>query len=326
MPDYFGMLGGAIGIGYNTMNSIIGNEIAYDYASKYAGLNYEYNEKAAENAKNRQIELYNMLASPKALREQYKEAGLSPSLMFGGGGPGGQASAAPMGAGASGIGNNAFGVDSMQLAQIDLMQAQAEKARSEADINNANNEVGKAKLESILAETENKRLKSIGQQLQNTLQSIENEIAEYTKNNKIELSDWEVMQACKDYELMCENLRQEVVKSRITEETCNEVITETKQKVIEQAARIGLLRAQKKLAESNIHLNNEQINKWAKDISLHEQEITIGWAGIDLSYERLGAQVEQWAIENKLATSENAQNWAKVVIQAINTALRAQGK
>lgn len=324
------MLGEIVTAGINTgMNAALSkynNDLAAKREEEARRANYGYNEMAADNAMKRQIELYNMISSPAALKAQYLEAGLSPSMMFGSGGPGGQTSPGPQGSGADGIGPTSYGVDAVNLAQIDLMQAQAEKARSEAEINKGEGKVGEAKLNSILAETENKRLKAIGQQLQNTMQSIENEIAEYTKNNKIELSDWEVMQACKEYELMCENLRQEVVKSKISEETCESVITETKQKVIEQAARIGLMKAQKKLAESNIHLNNEQINKWAKDIALHEQEITIGWAGIDLSYERLGAQVEQWAIENKLATSENAQNWAKVVIQALNTALRAQGK
>lgn len=324
------MLGEIVTAGINTgMNAWLSNynnELAAKREEEARRANYGYNEMAADNAMKRQIELYNMISSPAALKSQYLEAGLSPSMMFGGGGPGGQTSPGPQGSGADGIGPTSYGVEALNLAQIDLMQAQAEKARSEAEINKGEGKVGEAKLNSILAETENKRLKAIGQQLQNTMQSIENEIADYTKNNKIELSDWEVMQACKEFELMCENLRQEVVKSKISEETCKSVITETKQKVVEQAARIGLMRAQKKLAESNIHLNNEQINKWAKDIALHEQEITIGWAGIDLNYERLGAQVAQWAIENKLATSENAQNWAKVVIQAINTALRTQGK
>jgi hypothetical protein len=57
-----------------------------------AQLNYEYGEKAAENAYNRQMAMYERSyedQSYKAMRKQMEDAGLSVGLMYGGGGTGG---------------------------------------------------------------------------------------------------------------------------------------------------------------------------------------------------------------------------------------------
>lgn len=57
-----------------------------------AKLNYEYGEKAAENAYQRQMEMYERSykdQSYSAMRQQMEDAGLSVGLMYGGGSPGG---------------------------------------------------------------------------------------------------------------------------------------------------------------------------------------------------------------------------------------------
>lgn len=57
-----------------------------------AKLNYEYGEKAAENAYRRQMEMYERSyqdQSYSAMRQQMEDAGLSVGLMYGGGGSGG---------------------------------------------------------------------------------------------------------------------------------------------------------------------------------------------------------------------------------------------
>ena len=61
-----------------------------------ASLNYEYGEKAAENAYQRQLAMYNRSyedQSYKAMVKQMEEAGLSVGLMYGGNGSGGGAGA-----------------------------------------------------------------------------------------------------------------------------------------------------------------------------------------------------------------------------------------
>lgn len=68
-----------------------------------AQLNYEYGEKAAENAYNRQMQMYERSyndQSYSAMRKQMEDAGLSVGLMYGGsgaGGAGGATTGAPQG-------------------------------------------------------------------------------------------------------------------------------------------------------------------------------------------------------------------------------------
>lgn len=127
-----------------------------------AQLNYEYGEKAAENAYNRQLALYERSyqdQSYSAMRKQMEDAGLSVGLMYGGGGNGGAGGAttgAPMGetGGAeagradSPAAQQAAAIQQAQLglglvsmkkdlamkdAQIEEINAAAEKQRAEAE-------------------------------------------------------------------------------------------------------------------------------------------------------------------------------------------------
>lgn len=126
-----------------------------------AKLNYEYGEKAAENAYRRQMEMYERSyqdQSYSAMRQQMEDAGLSIGLMYGGGGNGGAGGAttgAPQGetGGAeagradSPAAQQAAAIQQAQLglglvsmkkdlamkdAQIDEINAAAEKQRAEA--------------------------------------------------------------------------------------------------------------------------------------------------------------------------------------------------
>lgn len=57
------------------------------FAEEERAKNFEWNEKAAKEADKRQRAQYNDLYSPMAMMEQYRAAGLSPSLMMSGGAP-----------------------------------------------------------------------------------------------------------------------------------------------------------------------------------------------------------------------------------------------
>ena len=127
-----------------------------------AKLNYEYGEKAAENAYKRQMEMYERSYQDQsygAMRKQMEDAGLSIGLMYGGGGAGGAGGAttgAPQGetggaeAGradspaaqqAAAIQQSQLGLGlvsmkkdlAMKDAQIDEINAAAAKQRAEAE-------------------------------------------------------------------------------------------------------------------------------------------------------------------------------------------------
>lgn len=98
-----GTVGGLIGsIGYgNRLKKQVNAQKQLN--EQAAQLNYEYGEKAAKNAYDRQLALYERSyqdQSYSAMRKQMEDAGLSVGLMYGGGGNGGAGGAttgAPMG-------------------------------------------------------------------------------------------------------------------------------------------------------------------------------------------------------------------------------------
>lgn len=79
----------AIGAGSKERRQL---EMQKELNEQAAKLNYEYGEKAAENAYKRQMEMYERSyrdQSYSAMRKQMEDAELSVGLMYGGGGPGG---------------------------------------------------------------------------------------------------------------------------------------------------------------------------------------------------------------------------------------------
>ena len=92
--------------------------------------NYEYGEMAANSADKRTRALYNDFYSPEAMIEQYKAAGLSPSMMYGGTpGQGGMMGA--QGTGANGPGAITYPYSITDAAQAAALFAQADKAKAE---------------------------------------------------------------------------------------------------------------------------------------------------------------------------------------------------
>lgn len=125
-----------------------------------AELNYGYGEKAADNAQQRSWATWEKYQSPEAMVRQYREAGLNPALMYGGGGSGG-AGGVQAGQQGSGSGNIQPGrvaemvmaqqqaranniQQGMAISQIALNTAQADKIKAEADGVKRENRIGGA--------------------------------------------------------------------------------------------------------------------------------------------------------------------------------------
>lgn len=123
MADPFGLI---LGIGTTAMN----NAWADARAREDRAQNYMYNEMAAQNADKRTRALYEDYYSPEALMRQYIEAGLSPSLMFGGT-PGQGGMAGSKGNGPSGPQTPFMPLSAIEIAQIGLIRAETEKTNAE---------------------------------------------------------------------------------------------------------------------------------------------------------------------------------------------------
>lgn len=122
--NIFGAVTSVVGNLYNNQQGRIREREAREQ-------NYMFNELAAKNADTRTRALYNDIYSPQALMQQYKAAGLSPSLMFGGTpGQGGMS-------GAQGAGVNQpstfMPLSMLEAAQVGLTLAETQKTNAETN-------------------------------------------------------------------------------------------------------------------------------------------------------------------------------------------------
>lgn len=164
---------GSIGAGKRQRKAIEAQKNAQkELNEQAASLNYEYGEKAAENAYQRQLAMYQRSyedQSYEAMRKQMEEAGLSIGLMYGSGGSGGGAGAmsgapkADTGGAQAGQAANAAALMEVENQRKSLALQQASMAKDiqlkDAEIELKEKEADKAGKEALyteaMTETEN---------------------------------------------------------------------------------------------------------------------------------------------------------------------------
>lgn len=117
--------------------------------------NFELNELAANNADKRTRALYEDYYSPAALLRQYNEAGLSPSLMFGGT-PGQGGTSGAQSAGTAGPQSPYMPMSILEAAQASALIAQTKKTN---------------------AETKKTEEETKGQEIQNAIQDMQKKLS-----------------------------------------------------------------------------------------------------------------------------------------------------
>lgn len=237
-------------------------EVQKDMMSHQAQLNrdqydYEFSKESAYN-------------DPSAVVKRLLNAGLNPALFYSGGsGASGQGVSASLGSSSllgpqqGSILESAIPyVDPLTSSNISVNKAQEQKLLAEAeairgregrDVEKHSYEVDKLKNE----------VKS--GQLKNALDEIAKDIAESTKEDKIQMSHEEL-----------NKLRADI---RLVEETTDLTI-EQKEKVIQETA---LLEVTKRLQESQIALNYQSVRKLISDIEVNEQHIQESISRINLN-------------------------------------------
>lgn len=204
----------------------------------------------------RQLDLWNR-TNAGAQMEHYKNAGLNPALMYGGGGAGGstaatagnvsQQSAAPV------PGHN--GMNILMPAQVELMRAQARNLDADtAKKSGVETETGYATIEKLKAETTNTKVIT-------ALNKIQQQIAEVSQED---VTDALSLNAQK----MQQELFQLQNQTDISNATKNTII-----KTVQQNYVNAVIQGQ--LMKSNINVNTAQINKMAQDILQ-------GWESLDI--------------------------------------------
>lgn len=194
MPEYnkyIGMLeNGAIqGVLTGINNYLSRQQSDYDRQE-----NYRLNELAAGAADQRTRALYNDFYSPSALMKQYKEAGLSPSLLFGGT-PGQGGTSGAQGGGPGGPQSSFMPLSLIESAQVANINAQTEKTKEET--------------KNIAKDTKLKILQEEWNTMLNQEKSIEFKLTTtyVTNTDGTTTSMFELAQNCYDYNKFMEESR-----------------------------------------------------------------------------------------------------------------------
>lgn len=284
--------------------AVVSNDWAESRESTARRENFEYNERAAQAADARTRSLYRDLMSPSALLSQYKKAGLSPSLMFAGGGASGASLPnGAQGSGASGISPHTFGIDPFNVAQTRLMNAEANKSQAEADRLNGTSKRGQLEESQLEAQYENTKAETTFTQYKTRAQEISNKIAEATAENEIELTELEVLKYKQDIlQLMHEN---EILvhQKKITQAQADQATDYFKNQIALQSAEILL-----KSAQTN--LSKEQVREILYNMNLNTDKY-------HLDEKELEEKVKQWKEENKNKDQDQMIEVADMILNLI---------
>lgn len=173
-----GLASTGLGIIGGITNSTFSSNQAENMKRRMAAMNFGYNERAAQNAMQRGLYMYNNTQSWAAQMKQLKEAGLSPGLILGNATSGGAVNG-PQGGGGAGQSGEAV-ISPLEAANLGLIKAQTEKTEVEAKNIAKNTEKQDVEIGNILMDTGLKSAQIIGQNLNNAgtkLSNIRQEIA-----------------------------------------------------------------------------------------------------------------------------------------------------
>lgn len=276
--------------GFNLASGLISNALAKKREEIARAENYKYGEMAAQKADQRTRKLYAELQSPEALLKQYKEAGLSPSLMFGNGGSQGATPAqGAQSAGGSGITPTTFGVNPVNLAQIELMNAQTRKTNAEADTEEGTNQRGKAQINVLLEQAAEISAQTENLQADTAFKAIATEIEKLALEYKQETFWTDITKANEEVNLLVAEVNKANNEAAIDalELEKNKATFETQVQIVQQQLKSLIAET----AES------EEQKKYLSKITeqaAYEMQLDYYYAKIDGEKWNLEKQLEIW--------------------------------
>lgn len=234
-------------------------------------LNYQYNEMAANNAFQRQNQMYNKMFydnSPASQVQRLKDAGLSVGLMYGGSGTTGSATAstAPQGSGSAGSaqpGQAPKSTERMaQAAQLALMGKEIAKLDSEIELNKAHaNEANADAQKTSGVDTENVKINT-------EIQKINLNIKQQTFTQEIVAKTLDNIQKSENINLTTEKAKQIKEQTELLTAQVAKTLSETELNILEKAWK-----------------NQEIAQGWAK-IAIAKQQVAIAQDANDIKREQ----------------------------------------
>lgn len=269
----------------NAGGSLINGFVNEFFTDRARQKNYEMNEKAAKEADKRQRAQYNDLYSPEAMLQQYRAAGLSPSMMMSGGAPvvGGTAAGSQGGtsggypsAGKNGSSNPLIALQMEEIkSQIEKNKADANKSNAEADTESGENERGKAEIQKLLTENISLQVANKYTESQTTAQEWQNYITSNTADFSIRQAEYLSYKSA--YEM--EETYWKAVREKQNYEFDKEVF---KTRVESEKQNFINLQLDALVKQAGIELTVQQIGKLGHEISMLYDESMRGWEQLDI--------------------------------------------
>lgn len=331
-----GFTGSVVDAAAGIASTYINNKMASQREEVARRENYEYNEKAADAADERQRAQWKDMYSIGAQAQQYKQAGLSLSAMYGGGAGQGGATA-PQGGGAAGIEPNVYGFPGTHFAQAALIEAQARKTNAEADVIQGKNEMGIAEIEQKMSQSGYYKSATRLADTDTALREIEKYVKEETIDDQINSVAALAEKAKNDSQKAFYDAQLKKQEFEFNKEVWNErvkgVINQNA-KLVAETLYTDALRSKTETEKEAIQ--NEIMQKW--------EQIYINWQHADIARASQEAQQKFWEqqIENmteqlkqsqyglelserrltqdvKESKNRIAQNWVKTVAYLLET-------
>lgn len=299
--------------------TIINNAWAQSHTEYDRSLNYMYNEMAARNADKRTRALYGDFYSPEALMRQYKAAGLSPSLMFGGTpGQGGMSGAQANGA--SGLQTPFAPLSMVEAAQAAALFAQAEKTKEETNLIKP---LGESEIAKNLADAGHAAAAAAAAEAQAAGTKLDNYVKEHTLDASIYTICELAEQQAHATEKMYHEMRSAKVLADIDEKTFN---TEVKRREQEVESLIQSI----KVGKSQERLNDQQVKDLKDQILARIEETSIKWKEVNIKEQQtqtytdwINAQIPYIESQIELKLKElGIEKW-KVATDAITNTIKA---
>lgn len=253
-------------------------QFAAEQADRDRAQNYQYGEMSARAADARSRGLYNDLQSPEAMLEQYKRAGLSPSLMFGGSGAGGQS--VPNGAqgtGANGISTpfTYSNISPVEASQMALAEAQARNLDAHTDEILGLTTKSISEITEILARAGHHEAAAKLTEAEESGQRLQNYITSST-------AEFNITKAAEEAEIYATNAQKAVYelisvqnKAEFDEKTLEARINSVKADVRLKNAQELLTKANTKLNKTEVERINAEIDKWQVELEQGYTDLAI---------------------------------------------------
>ena len=269
----------------------------YAHEKEMMGLQFGYNEKMAQNNQQRAKDMWDYTNLENQVKHA-KNAGLSVGLLYGQGGAQGASTSGGSGSGvnggtnavAAGLQAKAMGLQLAQLAsQVALNQSQAEKNKAEAEkTKGVDTELAKTTIDSLIAETDNKKIQHGLIAAQSRLADAQEELAKastdltYAKADEV---SWNIFNLQKGLEMLSAELESLKIDNAKKQAVFDTEIEQAK--TLLKQMTLNLLKTEK-----DIKLTDAEIDNVVSEIQARAAQVAQGWKGLarDWNAQRLEAQ------------------------------------